>query len=425
MRSFLSSMTAMALAAVLVIISAAGLGAQSSTGNLRGTVKDAQGVIPGATVTALNEANGTSRETVSNESGEYSFPALEPAAYSIKVAVPGFRTFERKGIRVNTQANVGLDITLEVGSLEETITVTADAPLIETTNASTGGVVDQKTLESIPTAGRSVFLMATLEPTVQATENAHWNRMQDQQGNSGLSMGGGAVRSNNFLVEGFPVTDLRNRASTNPTMEAVGEMKVQVHTYDAEMGRTGGGVMNMTAKSGSNDWRGSAYTVLRPESWAQQLLIPSLQGLPNLREKWRNGGGGGGGPIIKNKTFFWVAGEAYSDDQPQQNSYLVPTAAELRGDFSQTTRNGALQVIKDPLTGLPFPGNVIPADRLNSVGTQIARYMPPANQKNVLFLMIGPPPPPPPFFHCSRRFGWCCNAGISSCCAQLSGRITV
>ncbi len=379
MRSFLSSMTVAALAAVLVILSAAGLAAQSSTGGMRGTVKDAQGVIPGATVTIVNDANGTSRETVSNESGEYSFPALDPGAYSVKVAVPGFRTFERKGVRVNTQANVGLDITLEVGSLEETITVTADAPLIETTNASTGGVVDQKTLESIPTAGRSVFLMATLEPTVQSTENAHWNRMQDQQGNSGLSMGGGAVRSNNFLVEGFPVTDLQNRASTNPTMEAVGEMKVQVHTYDAEMGRTGGGVMNMTARSGTNQWRGSGYTVIRPETWAQQLLIPSLLKQPNLREQWKNGGGGGGGPIVKNKTFFWVAGEKYIDNQPQQNSYLVPTQAELRGDFSQTTRSGALNVIKDPLTGLPFPGNVIPADRLNAVGAKIASYLPTAD----------------------------------------------
>jgi hypothetical protein len=381
MRSFLTSITSTAVAVVLVVLSAAGLAAQSSTGNMRGTVKDAQGVIPGATVALVNDANGTTRETVSNESGEYSFPALEPGSYSVRVAVPGFRTFERKGVRVNTQANVGLDIPLEVGSLEETITVTADAPLIETTNASTGGVVDQKTLESIPTAGRSVFLMATLEPTVQSTENAHWNRMQDQQGNSGLSMGGGASRSNNFLVEGFPVTDLQNRASTNPTMEAVGEMKVQVHTYDAEMGRTGGGVMNMTARSGTNSWRGSGYTVIRPESWAQQLLIPALNHQANLREQWKNGGGGGGGPIIKNKTFFWFAGEKYIDNQPQASTFLVPTAAELRGDFSQTTRSGALNVIKDPLTGLAFPGNVIPADRLNAVGLKIASAQPTADSQ--------------------------------------------
>ena len=379
MRSFLTSMTSMALAAVLVILSAAGLAAQSSTGSMRGTVKDAQGVIPGATVALTNEANGTSRETVTNESGEYSFPALDPAPYTVRVAVPGFRTYERKGVRINTQAAIALDIQLEVGSLEETITVTADAPLIETANASTGGVIDTKTLESIPTPGRSVFLMANLEPTVQASGNAHWNRMQDQVGNSAVSMGGGAVRANNFLIDGFPVTDLQNRASTNPSMEAIQEMKVQVHTYDAEMGRTGGGVMNMSARSGANQWRGSAYTVLRPKSLVSQLLIPKLQGKPNVPEEWKNGGGGGGGPIIKNKTFFWVAGEKYSDNQPQAASFLVPTAAELRGDFSQVTRGGVPVTIKDPLTGLPFPGNQIPADRLNPVGLKIASYLPTAD----------------------------------------------
>ena len=165
-------------------------------------------------------------------------------------------------MRIGTQQFVGLDVVLEVGTLSETITVTAHAPLIESTNASVGGVIDAQALEAIPTAGRSVFLMATLEPTVQASGNAHWNRMQDQVGNSAISMGGGPVRANNFLVDGFPVTDLQNRASTNPSMEAVQEMKVQVHTYDAEMGRTGGGVMNMSARSGSNQWKGSGYAVL-------------------------------------------------------------------------------------------------------------------------------------------------------------------
>src|SRR6187399_159962 len=227
---------------------------------------------------------------------------------------------------------MGLDVTLEIGTLEETITDTGDAPLIETTSASTGGVVDAQALQSIPTAGRSVFLMATLEPTVQASGNAHWNRMQDQVGNSAVSMGGGPVRANNFLVDGFPVTDLQNRASTNPSMEAVQEMKVQVHTYDAEMGRTGGGVMNMSARSGANDFKGSGYTVFRPERWVSQLLIPKLQGQPNVPEYWRNGGGGGGGPIVKNKTFFWFAGETYVNNQPQANSFLVPTMAELTGD---------------------------------------------------------------------------------------------
>ncbi len=241
------------------------LSAQSYQGGIRGTVKDSGGVIPGATVVVVNEQNGISREVATNEVGEYAFPALDPASYTVRASLTGYRSFERRGIVVGTQQFVALDITLEIGQLQETITVTGESPLIETTNASTGDVIDTKTLESIPTPGRSVFLMANLQPTVQTSGNAHWNRMQDQVGNSAVSMGGGAVRANNFLVDGFPVTDLQNRASTNPTMEAIQDMKVQVHTYDSEMGRTGGGVMNISARSGANDFHGSGYAVFRPE----------------------------------------------------------------------------------------------------------------------------------------------------------------
>jgi trimeric autotransporter adhesin len=363
--------------------------AQSSQGGLRGVVKDAQGVIPGVTVTLLNEQTNTTRETITNSVGEYAFPAVEPSNYTVKAVVQGYKTFERKGVRVSVQQIVGLDIGLELGAIEETITVTAEAPLLETTNASTGDVLDTKSLESIPTPGRSVFLMANLQPTVQASGNAHWNRMQDQVGNSAMSMGGGAVRSNNYLVDGFPVTDLQNRASTNPTIEAIADMKVQVHTYDAEMGRTGGGVMNMAAKSGSNVFHGSGYGVFRPTATVDQLLIPKLLGQPNVPEYWRDGGGGVGGPIAKNHTFFWFAGEKYVDNQPQQSTFLVPTAAELTGNFSGLTRNGAPFYIKNPFgtgacsstTGGPgcFPGNIIPSSMLNAVGVKLASYLPPAD----------------------------------------------
>jgi trimeric autotransporter adhesin len=365
------------LAPVLLIsVVARDVDAQSFQGGLRGTVKDAGGVIPGVVVMLINEQTEVSRDTVSNGSGEYAFPAVDPGLYKLMAVIAGYRTFERTGVRINTQQFLALDIKLEIGTIEETITVVGESPFIDNTNASTGSIIDSKALESIPTAGRSVYLLANLEPTVQASGNAHWNRMQDQVGNSAVSMGGGAVRGNNYLVDGFPVTDLQNRASTNPSMEAVQEMKVQVHTYDAEMGRTGGGVINMTAKAGANDFHGSAYGVLRPESLVEQLLIAKLQGQPNITEYWRDNGGGFGGPIVRNKTFFWSAGETYVDNQPQQNSFLVPTMAERNGDFSGLRRNGAPVVIRDPLTGQPFPGNVIPANRINPVGQKIVNYMP-------------------------------------------------
>ena len=180
---------------VAALVASAPLLAQSFQGGLRGVVKDAQGVIPGASVTIVNESNNITRETVTNGVGEYSFPALNPGEYTVKATVQGYKTFERKGVRVGTQDFLGLDIQLEVGALAETITVTGESPLIETMNASTGDVLDTKSLESIPTPGRSVFLMANLTPTVQTSGNAHWNRMQDQVGNSAMSMGGGAVRA--------------------------------------------------------------------------------------------------------------------------------------------------------------------------------------------------------------------------------------
>ncbi|MEP6782924.1 MAG: hypothetical protein ABI983_04585, partial [Acidobacteriota bacterium] len=124
---------------------------------------------------------------------------------------------------------------------------------------------------------------------------------------------------------------------------------------------------------------GSGYTVYRPTSLSNQLLIPKLQGKDNVPEEWKNGGGGFGGPIMKNKTFFWSAGEKYVNNQPQQNSFLVPTAAERSGDFSQTTRAGVLQVIKDPLTGQAFPGNIIPSNRISTVGQKLINYFPKAD----------------------------------------------
>ena len=379
MRRLLSwCIQATLLTAVAAIAATATLHAQSSVGALRGIVKDAQGVIPGASVQLINEANGTQRETVTNDVGEYSFPGVQPGTYTLTVSMPSYGKYERKGLRIGTQDNLGIDVALEVGSIQETVAVTAQAPLLETTNASTGATLDNKELEAIPSAGRSVFLMANLQPTVQASGNAHWNRMQDQSGNSTMSMGGGPVQANNYLVDGFPVTDLQNRASTNPSIEAIEDMKVQVHTYDAETGRTGGGVMNMSAKSGANQFHGGLYGIYRPTSMVGELLIPKVSGLPNNPEIWRDGGGGFGGPIFKNKTFFWFAGEHYIDQQPQSASMLVPTAAEISGNFNGVLKSGKQITITDPLTGLPFPGNIIPASRINPVDAKLLSYYQPA-----------------------------------------------
>jgi hypothetical protein len=369
---------------VALIVATSDAAGQSAQGGLRGAVKDAQGVIPGAAVTLLNEANGVSRETVTNDVGEYSFPAVEPSAYTVTASVTGYKKFERKGVPVGLQQFVTLDVMLEVGAIEESITVTGESPLVDTSNASTGGVLDKSTLESAPTIGRNVYLMSFTVPTVVASGDTHWNRMQDQTGSSMLSLGGGGVRANNYLIDGYPTTDIVNRSSTVPSIEAIEQVKVQVHTYDAEMGRTGGGTFNAASKSGTNKYHGAGFFQWRPLALSNNQFFTQLAGLPKSDSYWHDFGGGFGGPIIKNKTFFWFAGEAYRDGLPQNGNLLLPTAAERNGDFSGLTNSSGQPItIKNPFTGQPFLGNIIPTNMINPVAQKLINYLPlPTNNQD-------------------------------------------
>jgi hypothetical protein len=358
--------------------------AQTFTGGLRGAVRDANGVIPGVTVELINEATNAPREAVSNESGEYSFGAVAPGTYTVRATLTGFRTYENKGIRIATQQFVTLDITLEVGQLQETITVTGAAPLIDTSNASTGGVIDSQQLETLPSGGRSAFLFAVTVPTVVASGDAQFNRQQDQTNASLLSLGGGARRANNYLIDGVPITDLRNRATANPSLEALEGVNVQVHQYDAETGRTGGGTFNVATKSGTNEWHGSGFYQTRPEWGTANNFYSRLQGVPKPELYFHTGAGGFGGPIIRNRTFFWAASEGYGSQTSRNAGNRVPTAREKAGDFSQTRdASGNLVVIYDPLTGdangngrQPFLNNIIPANRINPVTSKMLSYLP-------------------------------------------------
>src|SRR5207245_6553770 len=165
---------------------------------------------------------------------------------------------------VYTQQFITLHLMLEVVAITENVTVTGQSPIIETSNASQGTVLDSAALQSLPSPGRSAFMIGTTVPTVIPTGDTQFNRQQDQTNASLLSLGGGTRRGNNYTLDGVPITDMRNRASANPTIEALDDLKVQVHTYDAEMGRTGGGVFNTTAKSGTNNYHGSALYQMRP-----------------------------------------------------------------------------------------------------------------------------------------------------------------
>src|SRR4051812_4168863 len=380
---------ALFLGALLLATHAGSVFGQGFQGGLRGSIKDAGGVIPGVEVTLTNEQTNIKRSVVTNERGEFVFSNIDPATYGVKATLQGYKTIDRGGIRIGTQQFLTLDLTMEVGAITENVTVTGEAPLIDTSNASTGTVLDTSALQTLPAPGRNAFMIGASVPTVIPSGDAQFNRQQDQTNASLMSLGGGTRRGNNYTLDGVPITDMRNRMSAVPTIEGVEDLKVQVHTYDAEMGRTGGGVFNVTARSGTNSYHGTGFFQTRP-IWGQtnnyfsQIASDTAAARGDTKAAAANakpnspyylGGGGFGGPIKKDRTFFFFSTESYHDVQTRNSSIRMPTDAERLGDFSGLRNSaGNPVIIYDPVTHLPFPGNRL--NRINPVAAAMIKYLP-------------------------------------------------
>src|SRR5688500_9047126 len=292
---------------VFVVAGMTGVGTQTYQGALRGAVRDAQGVIPGAEVTLINEDTNAERSAMTNEVGEYAFTSVLPGTYTVRVSLPGFRTEQRTGVRVGTQQSLVLDFMLDVGGISEQVTVTGEAPLIDRVTASVATTLTAAQLTAIPIFGRNTFYAAIATPSVIQSGDPQFVRYQDQSGSSLLSLGGGPRRGNSYMIEGVSITDFINRASWVPSTEAVEDMRVQLKTYDAEMGRAAGGVFNVTARSGSNAWHGSALFMNKP-GWATgQLFFAKRAGIPNPPQHYYSWAGSIGGPIKTDRTFFWFS----------------------------------------------------------------------------------------------------------------------
>jgi hypothetical protein len=352
---------------------------QSYYGALRGNVVDPNGgAIATAKITLINEGTSEQRAAVTSNAGEFVYSEVVPATYSVWVESPGFKKFERHGIIVGTQQQVSLDLKMEVGQVSESVQVTESAPLIESATASQGQVLDNQKLSDLPNLGRNPFMLSKLAANVIPVGNPAYNRMEDQSGSSSISIAGGPVRGNNYLIDGVPITDAANRAIIIPTLEAVQEVKVQANTYDAEMARTGGGMFNTLMKSGANEYHGSLYGHLRRTAWDANSFFNNAAGVPITNQPNDTWGASFGGKVWipklydgKNKTFFYLGYEHYDDIQSASSTFAAPTAAEKQGDFSAA----GLPVIYNPLSGstrTPFVNNVIPVSMQNPVGMALA-----------------------------------------------------
>jgi hypothetical protein len=371
----------------MVLLAGAMASAQTYQGTMRGLVRDAQGVIPGVEVAIINEETNATRTAVSNEVGEYVFSSVLPGTYTIRVTLAGFRTEERKGLRLATQQQIQQDFEMVVGGLAELITVTGTSPLVERSTATMATSLSAKDISALPIFGRNTFFSAIATPNVIQTGDPQFVRYQDQSNASFLSLGGGPRRGNAYLVEGVSITDFLNRPAWTPSTEAIDDMRVQVKTYDADMGRAAGGVFNVTAKSGSNQWHGSGMFLNKPEWSSGQLFFAKRAGSPRPPQYYYSWAGSVGGPVVKDRTFFWFSKDDYQQRSTRNNVLTFPTAAERNGDFSQSRNSaGQLIVIYDPLTTRsngaggfirdPFPGNIIPAGRLNPIARAMLANMP-------------------------------------------------
>ncbi len=353
-----------AVALIGLLLSAAPLVAQT-TGSVSGTIKDNSGaVVPGVAVTVENVETKATRTAVSGDSGTYQVALLPPGRYRVRAELQGFRTEERDLTLVVSQ-NARFDFAMNLGSLEETITVQAAAPLVDTRDAAMGQVVDQTKIVELPLNGRNFRDLGLIAPGVQQQTQA--SGLATRGG--GLYINGARIYDNNYLLDGFDNNDTTTgEILTFPSPDAIQEFKVLGASYGAEYGFASGGIISLISKSGGSSYRGNLFGFVRNDAMdARNFFATSV---PKLDR--RQGGGTFGGPVWGGKTFFFGSYEKTNLTQGQPFTAAVPSDAQRAGNFGSAA-------VRDPLTGLPFPGNAIPASQFNSRAVAMLPLFPQAN----------------------------------------------
>lgn len=381
---------------VLLALAAACLdaSAQDFRGGITGRILDSQNArMPGVTVTATNVATNVASTTTTNGEGDYQILFLNPGTYTVTAELSGFKKVSRPGVEVRIGERVEVGMTLDIGRMEETVSVTAESPLLATTTGSTGQVIGEKMISMMPLSDGNPFTLARLSPGIAYTGDLKFSRPFDNAGTSGI-VTGGASGGNEFTLDGSPNMASGRRVAFVPPAGAVQEFKVETASFDAGSGHTSGATVNVTLKSGTNALKGSGYTYYRSEKLAEEdfFVIKNKATKPKLG--YKRPGATLGGPVVipglyngQNRTFFFGAIEWLYDEFPEPLSQTVPTQAMRTGDFSALLPQGI--IIYDPLTAQtvgarvvrqPFPGNIIPSNRLNPIAQKVLSYYPLPNQ---------------------------------------------
>ncbi len=371
--------------------------AQDYRGQITGRILDQTGAaVPNAGITISNTATNSASITRSDESGYYTVLYLGAGNYSIAVEAPGFRKLIRAGIEIRVADALRLDLTLEIGAAAETINVTAEAPLLETSTASAGQVIDARSIQDLPLSDGNPFVLHRLAPGVIYTGDLKFSRPFDNAGTSSITVDG-APGGNEFSLDGSPNMASGRRVAFVPPRDVVDEFKVETANFDAQDGHTAGGTVNVALKSGGNNVHGTLYEFLRNDKLSANDFFLNRSGRARDTLRYNLYGGTVGGPIWipkiyngRNRTFFFFGYEGIKDRFPEPTLQTVPTQTQRNGDFSGLLALGSGYQIFDPFTARnapnnriqrdAFPGNVIPQSRLSSIAKNYLNYYPLPNQ---------------------------------------------
>ena len=382
------SRSPLAGALLLLAFAAAPTGAQETRGAITGTISDkSAAVLPGVTVTGTNVDTGVVTNAVTNAEGIYLLPFLPPGRYTVSAELMGFKKHVREGIEVRIANRLTLDLALEVGQLEEVVSVRAESPLLDVRSASQGQVIDERRIALLPLSDGNAFTLARLAPGIAYTGDLKFSRAFDNGGTSGI-VSDGASGGNEFTLDGTPNMANGRRVAFVPPAGAVSEFKVETASFDAQQGHTAGATVNVAIKSGTNNLKGEGYWYYRDDKLSKNDFFLDAAGRPKAEMSYDRFGGFAGGPILKNRTFFFGAVEWLYDEFPEPGQFTVPTERMRNGDFSELLSAGI--TIYDPATAVrradgrierqPFPGNVIPAGRISPIARNYMQYWPTPNQ---------------------------------------------
>jgi hypothetical protein len=353
---------------------------QTTRATLTGTVTDPNGaVVPGATVNATNVATNISSETQTNQVGTYTFTALPPGEFTVAVELTGFKRNVQTGIILRIAETSRLDIPLEVGALTEEVSVVSQAPLVRSTSSEQGQVIDYKQIQSLPLNGRLFQQLISLTPGAIPAGFADFAENPAGAGSRSAvhhSVNGLPWSGNNYLLDGIANNEPLNAfVNITPPLEALQEFKVQTNNPTAEFGVFGGAVVNLSIRSGTNQFSGSLFEYYRDDS----LNAPNFFAATKAPFNSHQFGGTFGGPMLRNKAFFFGDYQRLRQDQGRTVIATVPTPEMRRGDLSALGTP-----IFDPLTGQPFAGSVIPANRINPITRQVADIFPQPNRSGLV-----------------------------------------